>query len=356
MDPMTPHYRSLLEGLTTSVLLLDESLRLIFMNPAGEMLFEHSARRTTGRSIHDLIPLDEGLRTGLLESLKTGRPFTERERRLTLSPDRSITADLTVTPLIEAGRQRRLLVEMVQVDRQLQITREEHLLSQQAATRALLRGLAHEIKNPLGGLRGAAQLLERELPTPALCEYTRVIIGEADRLQNLVDRMLGPNSLPRIDTLNLHEVLEHIRSLVGAEAPPGVRLFTDYDPSIPDIRADRDLLIQAVLNIVRNALQAVGEKGCITLVSRVLRQHTIGQVRHRLVAAIRVVDDGPGIPPEMIERIFYPMVSGRAGGTGLGLSIAQSLINQHGGLIECASRPGQTVFTLLIPLESAPDA
>ena len=356
MDSMVTHYRYLLESLTTSVLLLDESLRLVFMNPAGEMLFESSIRRTAGHSIHDLIPRDEEFHAGLLQSLKTGHPFTERERRLTLPPNREITVDLTVTPLLETGQPRRLLVEMVRVDRQLRITREEHILSQQAATRALLRGLAHEIKNPLGGLRGAAQLLERELPSVVLREYTRVIIGEADRLQNLVDRMLGPNNLPRMEYLNLHEVLEHIRSLVGAEAPHGVHLLTDYDPSIPDIRADRDMLIQAVLNIVRNALQAVGEKGAITLMTRIMRQYTIGQVRHKLVAAIQVIDDGPGIPPGMMERIFYPLVSGRPGGTGLGLSIAQSLINQHGGLIECDSQPGRTVFTLLIPLEGSHDA
>lgn len=228
------------------------------------------------------------------------------------------------------------------------------LLQQQSATRALLRGLAHEVKNPLGGLRGAAQLLENELDDEELKEYTRIIIGEADRLQNLVDRMLGPNSLPRIREINIHEVLEHVRSLVGVEAPPDVHLVTDYDPSIPPVAGDRDQLIQVVLNLVRNAVHAVGDTGTITLRTRVQRQYTIGQTRHKLVASIDVIDDGPGIPEEIREKVFFPMVSGKAEGTGLGLSIAQSLINQHGGLIEYESRPGRTQFTILLPVEPVP--
>jgi two-component system nitrogen regulation sensor histidine kinase GlnL len=244
------------------------------------------------------------------------------------------------------------LVELLQVDRHLRIAREENLIAQQSTARALVRGLAHEIKNPLGGLRGAAQLLERELPDESLTEYTRIIIDEADRLQLLVDRMLGPNSLPNKRELNVHEVLERVRALVQGELPAAIRIQRDYDPSIPPLQADRDLLIQAVLNIVRNAVQALGESGVITLRTRTQRQFTIGSRRHRLVARLEIVDNGPGIPPELIEQIFYPMVTGRSDGTGLGLSIAQSLVNQHGGLIECASRPGETVFTLLLPLES----
>ncbi|WP_018233067.1 nitrogen regulation protein NR(II) [Thioalkalivibrio thiocyanodenitrificans] len=350
-QPLIP-YPYLLENLTTAVLVLDEQLRLSYMNPAAEMLFEISLGRVTGQPVDALVRNDSRLHASLAHSLRTGHPFTEREHNLHPVHGHEATVDMTVTPVIETHQPRRLLVELIQVDRQLRISREESLLSQHAATRALVRGLAHEIKNPLGGLRGAAQLLERELPDPALHEYTRIIIGEADRLQALVDRMLGPSSLPRKRPINLHEVLEHVRGLVSAEAPGGVRLESDYDPSIPDLMADRDLIIQAILNIVRNALQAVGQSGTITLRTRVLRQYTVGQVRHKLVARIQVIDDGPGIPAEMQEQIFYPMVSRRDGGSGLGLSIAQSLINQHGGLIECTSRPGRTVFSLLIPLET----
>jgi two-component system, NtrC family, nitrogen regulation sensor histidine kinase GlnL len=349
-----PH-RYLLENLTTAVMVLDDRLCVSYLNPSAEMLFEISLGRVVGLPLDALVRDDAGLRTSLEHSLHSGHPFTEREHLLKPIHGKEATVDLTVTPVTETHQPRQLLVELVQVDRQLRISREENLLSQHAATRALVRGLAHEIKNPLGGLRGAAQLLEKELPDPALHEYTRIIIGEADRLQALVDRMLGPNSVPRKQALNLHEVLEHVRSLVTAEASPGVRIETDYDPSIPELRADRDLLIQAILNIARNALQAVGESGRIVLRTRVRRQYTLGHVRHKLVARIQVIDDGPGIPEEMHERIFYPMVSGRDGGTGLGLSIAQSLINQHGGLIECTSRPGKTVFSLLIPLETTDD-
>jgi two-component system nitrogen regulation sensor histidine kinase GlnL len=262
-----------------------------------------------------------------------------------------MTVDCTVTPISEP-QHKELLVELLHVDRHLRIIREENLLAQHQATRALARGLAHEIKNPLGGLRGAAQLLERELNNEALKEYTGIIIGEADRLQNLVNRMLGPNTLPQKRLINIHQVLEHVRSLVSAEAPPGVHIVRDYDPSIPELNADPDQLIQAVLNIVRNAVQAVGDHGEITLRTRTLRQYTIGQRRHKLVIRIDVIDNGPGIPPDMMESIFYPMVTGRPEGTGLGLPIAQFLISQHGGLIECASRPGFTTFTLLLPLES----
>ncbi len=344
----------IMENLTTAVVVLDAELRIIWFNPAAEMLFELSARRVNGMPFVRLIPEAPVLAEGLRSALDNAHPYTERELRLNLSFGHEVTVDVTVVPLLERGATegRELLVELAQVDRQLRISREEHLLAQHQATRALVRGLAHEIKNPLGGVRGAAQLLERELDDDGLKEYTRVIIGEADRLQNLLNRMLGPNALPQMRALNVHEVLEHVRSLVAAEAVGAVRLVTDYDPSIPELEADSELLIQAVLNIVRNAMQALGEAGGeIKLRSRTLRQFTISHKRHKLVARIDIIDNGPGIPPALMENIFFPMVTGRADGTGLGLSIAQSLINQHGGLIECSSQPGQTVFSILLPIE-----
>jgi two-component system nitrogen regulation sensor histidine kinase GlnL len=245
-----------------------------------------------------------------------------------------------------------LLLELHQVDRLLRITREEHLLSQHQATQALIRGLAHEIKNPLGGLRGAAQLLERELPDPGLREYTRIIIDEADRLQALMNRMIGPNRMPSRTRVNIHNVLEHVRGLVLAEFPNGPSLLREYDPSIPDFVADQDRLIQAFLNLTRNAATAAGPAGRVELWSRVLRQFTIGGARHRLVLKVEVRDDGGGVPEALKDQIFFPMVSGHSGGTGLGLSIAQELINQHGGLIECESRPGDTRFLVYLPLET----
>jgi len=214
-----------------------------------------------------------------------------------------------------------------------------------------LRGLAHEVKNPLGGLRGAAQLLERELPDPALREYTQVIIGEADRLQQLVDNILGPNRIPDRTLVNVHEILEHVRKLVAAEAGTDITLLTDYDPSIPEGYMDRNQIVQAVLNIVRNAVQAVGTQGEVILRTRTESHVLIGDVTHKLVALIEVIDNGSGIPPDMLEQIFYPMVTTRASGSGLGLSISQSIISHHGGLIRCQSSPGVTTFRISLPIQ-----
>lgn len=340
----------ILENLTHTVLMFDAELRLDYINPAGEMLFAISANRLIGQRVTAFLSGDSHLVTAMLRGLETGHPFTEHEVTLTVPGPREITVDFTVSPVRSQAGENGLLVELQQIDRQLRILREENQLAQQQTLRSLVRGLAHEIKNPLGGLRGAAQLLERELPNPELKEYTQIIIGEADRLQNLVNRMLGPNSLPNKKLLNIHQVLEHVRQLVRAEVPQGISLITNYDPSIPEIMGDRDQLIQAVLNIVRNAVQAIGTTGEIILCTRAMRQFTIGHRRHKLVVRVDIIDNGPGIPENMLESIFYPMVSGRPEGTGLGLSIAQSLVNQHGGLIQVESRPGRTNFHLLLPL------
>jgi len=344
------YYRRVVDGLSIAVLVLDRRLRLLFMNAAAETLFESSFRKAHKLSLSELIVGAEPFIAGLRHCLESGHPYIERELQLALPPERTVTVDCTAVPLLERDPPTELLLELRQVDWRLRISREEHILAQHHTTRALIRNLAHEIKNPLGGLRGAAQLLERELPDPALREYTSIIIGEADRLRNLVDRMLGPNQPRAYDEVSIHEILERVCGLVEAEADPGIRIERDYDPSIPPVWGDADRLIQAVLNVVRNAVQAIHHQGVIILRTRVQRQYTIGSKRHKLVARLDVIDDGPGIPPEQQERIFYPMISGRPDGTGLGLSIAQNIVNQHGGLIECVSRPGETVFTLLLPL------
>ncbi len=350
-SPQVPQPCELLDNITTAIMLLDGQLRVIYANPAAETLLHCSLRRMRALPLTDLLWQAEPFVEGLTGALRSGHPLTKREQPLKINNGQVVTVDYTANPLLEPGRDRTLLLELNQIDRQLRITREEQLLSQQRAMRMLMRGLAHEIKNPLGGVRGAAQLLERELDPPALKEYTQVIISEADRLRKLVDRMLGPRGRPRRTWLNLHELLAHVRNLIKAEAPAAVSLATDFDPSIPDIWGDRDMLVQALLNIVRNALQAVGDAGQILLRTRIRRQYTIGHRRHRLLACIEVIDNGPGIPADLREQIFYPMVSGRTQGSGLGLSIAQSLINEHDGLVECDSRPGHTVFTLLLPVE-----
>ncbi|MFU8837735.1 MAG: nitrogen regulation protein NR(II) [Thiohalomonadaceae bacterium] len=353
IDTDEPLHGRVLEHMHTAVLLLDSELRLRYINSAGEMMFAISAQRFVGQVIHHTL-FDKEVATALEQVLESGAPFTERELVLDLGYRRRVTVDLTALPLNDGGGEPELLVEMKQVDRQLRITREEGLLAQSSATRALVRGLAHEIKNPLGGLRGAAQLLERELHNEELKEYTHIIISEADRLQALMNNMLGPSTLPHKRLLNIHEAVERVRQVVGAELPSGVKLSRDYDPSIPDLYADLDQLIQSVMNLARNAAQAVGNEGAIKLRTRTMRQYTIGHTLHKLVAKVDVIDDGPGIAPEMRESLFLPMVTGRVEGTGLGLPIAQSLINANGGLIEWESRPGQTIFTVLLPIEAAP--
>ncbi|MDH5784292.1 MAG: nitrogen regulation protein NR(II) [Chromatiales bacterium] len=339
----------IIENLHTAVMVLDEGLRLRYINPAGEILFAASAQRFVGLPIQELI-FDDELVEALAQVIETNSPFTERELVLNLGFDHRVTVDLTALPLQEDGGGAGLLVEMKQQDRHLRISREEGLLAQGNATRALVRGLAHEIKNPLGGLRGAAQLLERELHNEELKEYTNIIISEADRLQSLMNQMLGPNTLPRQQVLSIHEPLERVRQVVAAELSEKIRIKRDYDPSIPEIHADMGQLIQALMNLVRNAAQAVGEEGEITLRTRSMRRYTIGTVQHKLVVRVDVIDNGPGISEEMRESLFLPMITGRAEGTGLGLPIAQSMVNLNGGLIEWESQPGKTVFTVLLPV------
>jgi two-component system nitrogen regulation sensor histidine kinase GlnL len=267
---------------------------------------------------------------------------------LLAGPAHRVRASLTVTPF-ESDAGAGYLLEMAPLQQQLKIAREERLLDQTQVNRELIRNLAHEIKNPLGALRGAAQLLDRELERPELHEYTQVIMAEADRLQSLMDRLLTPHRLPQPAALNIHEVTERVRSLILAEFP-GVRVIRDYDTSLPAITADREQLIQAVLNVARNAAQAMKGQGSITLRSRVARRVTLARRVYRLAIVLQVVDDGPGIPEELRERVFFPLVSGREGGTGLGLTLAQTFVTQHQGIIELDSQPGHTCFSILLPL------
>ena len=342
----------ILENLATAVLVFDGELHLSYLNPAGEMLLATSARQSLGLELDDLFQHPEHLHKRLSWALANNHPYTERELCIEISDGGTLTVDCTVTPIEGPDSRVAILVELVQVDRHLRIAREELLIEQGEVMRQMVRGLAHEIKNPLGGLRGAAQLLERELDSEELKEYTRIIIGEADRLRQLVNRMLGPNSRPNRSLVNIHHVLEHVRSLVKAEADSALVVTRDYDPSIPEFEADRDLLIQAVLNVVRNAVQAIDARGEIILRTRAQRQFTIGHSRHRLVLRVDVIDNGPGIAPNISETVFFPMVTGRPDGTGLGLSTAQSLVNLHNGVIECQSEPGRTQFTILLPMET----
>ncbi len=338
----------IIENLTTGVVAVDRELVVCVVNPAAEMVFDSSAKQMIGQSVArfwaDIEPL-------LRETLRSGHSFTRRGARLPLL-GRDAHVDLTVTALMGAAGHGvdGLALEIHVVDRLRRLAHDEEIVDHHQAQRLVVQGLAHEIKNPLGGLRGAAQLLERQLGAGER-EYTRVIIREADRLQALVDRLSGPTRPTRKTAVNIHQVFEHVRSLLLAEVGPGIRLQRDYDPSLPEIAADPDQLVQAVLNLVRNSVQAMRGAGTIRLRSRIERQFTIGQRRHRQVLRAEVEDDGPGVPPSLRETLFYPMVTGRADGTGLGLSIAQDIVRRHDGLIEYQSQPGRTVFTLFLPFE-----
>ena len=341
----------IIEHLSTALLIFDTQLQLEFINSAGEMMFSHSARHLCGRSVHELLVNSEEMVESLATSITSEQVVIQRGCLLELPDAHDLRVNCTFTPICDARGVSRVLVELRQIDHYLRVEQEEHLINQQQATHALVRGLAHEIKNPLGGLRGAAQLLEREINDEALKDYTHIIISEADRLHALIDRMLGPNTIPQLQPVNVHQVLEHVRDLVLAESGDGLTIKQDYDPSLPELEADPDLLIQALLNIVRNAAQAVNGEGAIRLRTRVQRNFNIGSRKHRLVACIDVIDNGPGIDEDLQKQMFYPMITGRSDGTGLGLSIAQALISRHHGLIECSSKPGETVFTILLPLD-----
>lgn len=344
---LIPKGDELLELLSTAVVLLERDRTVHYLNAAAEGLLQISARQAIGVVLAQLVPSFVTLERAIGLALERQGHYKEREHRLVVDSTRAVTVNCAITPLAHG----RILLELDQLDRHLRISRENQLVAQNRAIRELIRNLAHEIKNPLGGLRGAAQLLQQELQQPSQREYTEVIISEADRLRALVDGLLGPHTRGRYRATNIHQVLEHVRHLVQAEAPPGVAIVRDYDPSIPPVQAAPDQLIQALLNLVRNALQAVGDKGLITLYTRTQRRFSIGGVEHRLVACIKVIDNGCGIPAERQDTLFYPMASARAQGSGIGLPIAQTLVYQHGGLIECTSEPGRTVFTIWLPIE-----
>ena len=354
MDSRSNLAETLLDNQATAVIWLDVGLLIGYLNPAAETLLQLDARKVLGRTVGTCLPEAGEFVAALSRAAEWRETFTQRELRLPVGPADSritITVDCTATPVAEGERETPLLVELVPLDRHLRISREDALIAQHAANRVLARNLAHEIRNPLGGLRGAAQLLERRLPDEALREHTRIILREADRLTSLVDAMLGPTRPSQRSRVNIHELVEHVARLTEADAPAALKVKRDYDPSLPELCLDRDQIIQALLNIARNAREALGARGTITFRTRVVRQFTIGQKRHRLVACVDVADDGSGISPELLSRIFAPLVSGKPGGTGLGLSIAQELVNRHAGLIECVSAPGETIFSVLLPLE-----
>ena len=342
-----------LDLLATAVVVLDDDFVVRYANPAAENLLTAGAKSLIGQPFLGFFAERSELERALEEARITHWDYSAQNVTYTRGGRVPVPLSCTVTRIDAFGLA--LLAELRPIEQQLRQAREERLASEQQASRELIRNLAHEIKNPLGGLRGSAQLLERELDQlrlPAgrggeLREYTQVIIDEADRLQKLMDRMLTPHRTPQVEPLGIHEVLERVRQLVQAEFPSS-RIERDYDPSLPPMSGDREQMIQAILNIVRNAAQA--RASVILLRTRALRQVTILRHRHKLALELQVVDDGPGVPEEIQDRIFNPLVSGREGGTGLGLSLAQTFVQYHQGVIEFESRPGRTIFRILLPL------
>lgn len=342
---------NIIDQLLTAIVVLDSALNIIYLNGAAENLLGASGTKTQKKPLKSFFLSGDSSIEGIAEALRTGDSYTRRRANWKLKPDREVIVDFSVTTDDE---NKHAVIEVQPVDRLLRISRDEAWLASQETTTNMVRSMAHEIKNPLGGIRGAAQLLSRELKDEDLAEFTQIIIDETDRLRNLADRMLGPTKPIRHRPVNIHDVLEHVKSVISLECPNTVHIVRDYDPSIPDLLGDREQLIQAIMNIARNALQALTENeiqdGVITLRTRVKRRHTIGRKTHRLIAELSIIDNGKGIPPELIEDIFFPMITGRAEGTGLGLAISQNLITRHEGLIECASVPGKTEFSIYLPL------
>ncbi|MEQ8691064.1 MAG: nitrogen regulation protein NR(II) [Pseudomonadales bacterium] len=352
MKRKTDPYRPIVDTMVTAVLVLDDKLAVEYMNPAAENLLQISRTQAERKPLVELVVISEQVLTSLQHAQENGQPFTERDTSIRLPDNIVQQVDFTVNFIESHKGGATLLLELQALNRLKRINKDDESHARQETARQLIRGLAHEVKNPLGGIRGAAQLLAYELDADELKEYTSVIISEADRLSELVDRMLGPQQQLNLAPINLLKVTEHVIAVIEAELPGVIEWQRDYDPSLPDLEADEAQLIQAILNIVRNACEALNEaeKPRIQIRSRAIRQFTIGHTVHRLVIRLDIIDNGPGIDPDLEQRIFFPMISGRANGSGLGLAITQNVISQHHGTIQVNSRAGETCFSLFLPL------
>lgn len=342
----------IIDNLHSAVVVIGEKMQIICMNPAAEMLFHISNNRAVDKNIQELVINEHEFFDRLERSLVSAHPYTVYDDQLHVHNHKTIDVDYSVSPIQYRAEGKFLLLEFTRLKAKQKLSHEESILSQYEASKSLLRGLAHEIKNPLGGIRGAAQLLERELKNDSDKQFTQIIINEADRLKSLLDRMVGPKDIPTKTNINIHKILEHVRQLVLAESDH-VKFIADYDPSVPELHADEAMMIQVILNITRNAVTAVASnntQGEIKFKTRAQRNCKIGAQTHALAARIDIEDNGSGVSQELQEKIFMPMITGHAEGTGLGLSIAQSLVQQHNGLIEFSSRPEKTIFTILLPI------
>lgn len=354
-QPDTEQTQAIIDNLQTAVIIIGDNMQVVCLNPAAEMLFHISNARASRKNLRHLIIEEHEFIDRLERSLISEHPYSVYDDQLLLHNHEIIDVDYSVSPVQYKAEGSFLLLEFTRLKAHRKLTHDENILSQYEASKVLLRGLAHEIKNPLGGIRGAAQLLDKELESSEQKQFTDIIINETDRLKNLVDRMVGPRDIPAKSDINIHQVLEHVRQLIKAENED-IRFIIDYDPSIPDLNADESMLIQVILNITRNAvretLQNETASKQIKLATRAERNRKIGNRTYPLVTRIDIEDNGEGVPEELQEKIFMPMITGHADGTGLGLSIAQSLVQQHDGIIEFTSEPGSTIFTILLPISS----
>jgi two-component system nitrogen regulation sensor histidine kinase GlnL len=353
-DASENHRFHAFDWLATPIAVLESNGTVVFVNSELEDVIGQSRRSLEGESFLNFFtdpqPLLHALSGAKANEFAALRYDAELLR---INPEESLPVHVIVA---QSDQSDEVIIELLPIQQQTRQDREERLIDQAQANKELIRNLAHEIKNPLGGIRGAAQLLEMEMESKELTEYTQVIIREADRLQTLVDRLLAPHRRPHmVGDVNIHEVCERVRSLIVAEFPRGLRVIRDYDTSIPEFRGDREQLIQAVLNIAHNAALALSDRvtegdAQLTFKTRITRQVTFGKQRYRLALELHVIDNGPGVPDSIKDRIFFPLISGREGGSGLGLTLAQTFVQQHHGMIECESVPGRTDFKILIPL------
>ncbi|KFZ37674.1 nitrogen regulation protein NR(II) [Shewanella mangrovi] len=349
---------TLLNHLVTAVLVIDADLQASYANAAAEQLLGVSSHKLIEQPLTDLIQTLAIDPKVLRSAVQEHQGLTVNTTQLLTLDGQHHTVDLTLVPLEVTTEKALSIIELRQVDQQRRIHQQLTLDAQQQAAQFLVRNLAHEIKNPLGGLRGAAQLLSRELSDEHLKEFTTLIIEQADRLRSLVDRLLGPQKPSQHKVINIHMVIQKVINLLNLTLPRHIQLRQDYDPSIPDLPIDEDQMQQAILNIVQNAVQALEQRrsGDILIRTRTAHQVTIGAVRHKLALVLSIIDDGPGIAPELVDTLFYPMVTGRKDGNGLGLSIAHNIARLHGGRIDCNSAPGHTEFTLTLPINREQEA
>ncbi|WP_111978767.1 nitrogen regulation protein NR(II) [Algibacillus agarilyticus] len=340
----------IVNNISSSIFVTDTDLKILYANPTAEHFFRLSVRRLKELSFDQLFKYNTLDIARVTLAIEQNQSFTDAEVSTVTIDDQHGKFEVSVSPIYHEAKTY-VLIELRAIDQIQRINQESFVQSQLHASRDLIRGLAHEIKNPLGGIRGAAQILDRMVSDDDLKECTQMIMEQSDRLRNLVDRLLGPNKLPQRMNTNIHRILEQVRQVLEMEADTNIEVYRDYDPSIPDFEMDAEQLHQVFLNITRNAMQAMQGQGKISLITRIISGHMIHGQHYKLVAVIKIIDTGPGIPDEIRDTLFYPMVTSKAEGSGLGLSIAQTLIQQHHGRIDCESWPGHTEFTVYLPIE-----